>query len=324
MERAMETAVGYGLTQTVFDPGTVSVLNQVAGRLGKKAKVHIKVDTGMNRIGLRAEQEAQALAAVLERCGYVEATGIYTHFADADDPSGEGGLNAFSREQLRRFIRLKSFFSPSILAHAANSACSLLAPEARFQMVREGIALYGYPPVPTALPFRSALSWEAEVVQVKELAEGDAVGYGRTYNARQGTRIATVAVGYGDGYHRMGGNRAQMLVCGKRANVVGRICMDQSMIDVTGIEGVKPGSPAVLIGAQGNERIGADELANWMGTISYEVLVSVTGRVPRAYIHTQGQETNRSVSSGGTRTQTDRQPLRKKGGEEKRDAQGSI
>jgi len=284
MEDAMETAVKYGLTQTVFDPETLRALNRVAGYLGTKAVVHIKVDTGMNRIGLRTEEEAQALAAALTACEHVEARGIFTHFADADHPLADGGLNDFSIKQLQRFVQLKRFFQPTMLAHAANSASGLIAPCTYFQMVRAGIALYGYPPVPTHLPFQSALSWESEVVQVKELALGDTVGYGRAFTARQGTRIATVAVGYGDGYHRSGGNRAQMLVCGKRANVVGHICMDQTMIDVTGIDGVKVGSPVVLIGAQGNGRIGADELAAWMNTISYEMLLSITNRVHREYI----------------------------------------
>ena len=283
MERAMEAALEHGLIQTVFDPHTVLRLEETARAMGRTAQIHIKLDTGMGRIGLQTLQEAKALQEALGRCPHVKATGIYTHFADADNPSGEGGMNAFSKAQLERFLEMKSCFDPGLLAHAANSAMSLLAPQACFGMVREGIALYGYPPVKTELPFRHALRWESEVVHVKEVQPGSTISYGCTFTAQKGTRIATVAVGYGDGYHRAASNRAQMLVRGRRAPVVGRVCMDQTMIDVTGIEGVQAGDPVVLLGRQGEEEIDAGELAAWAGTISYEVLLAITPRVPREF-----------------------------------------
>jgi len=280
---AAAEAIRHDLTQTVFDPHMVRILDNTAKIAGKTAKVHIKLDTGMGRIGLCTEEEADALAEALQTAEHVTATGIYTHFADADNPPEEGGMNAYSRQQLERFMALRARFDPSLMAHAANSALSLLAPDACFQMVREGISLYGYPPVQTDLPFRHALRWESEVVHVKDVAQGSSIGYGRTFTAPGDMRVATVAVGYGDGYHRAGSNRAQMLVGGKRANVVGRVCMDQTMIDVTEIDGGEVGSPVVLIGRQGAEEISADELAAWAGTISYEVLLAVTTRVPREY-----------------------------------------
>ncbi len=285
MEKAAEEAIRYDLIQTVFDERMVRVLDEAAAKLHKAARVHIKLDTGMGRIGLQTEAEAQAVAQALGEALHVKATGIYTHFADADNPPQQGGMNAFSRKQLERFLQLKGYFDPNLQAHAANSALSLLAPEACFQFVREGISLYGYPPVATKLPFRHAMRWETEVVHVKEIGKGDTVGYGRTFTAEKNMRVATVAVGYGDGYHRAAGNRGQMLVGGKRAPIVGRICMDQTMIDVTQIEGVAAGSPVVLLGKQGAEEIGADELAAWADTISYEVLLAVTDRVPREYLH---------------------------------------
>ena len=284
MEKALEAAVQYDLIQTVFDPRTVFQLEEVAKALGKTAAVHIKLDTGMGRIGLRTHEEAHALGEALEACLHVRATGIYTHFADADNPSGTGNMNAYSQQQLNRFLELKSCFDPSLAAHAANSAMSLLAPQACFQMVREGISLYGYPPVRTDLPFQPALRWESEVVHVKEVGPGDSIGYGCTFTARESMRVATVAVGYGDGYHRSAGNRAQMLVRGRRVPVVGRVCMDQTMVDVTGIPDVQVGDPVVLLGTQGNEEIGAEELAAWAGTISYEVLLAITRRVPSEFI----------------------------------------
>ena len=155
-------------------------------------------------------------------------------------------------------------------------------------MIREGISLYGYPPVHTSLPFRHAIHWEAEIVHVKDVPEGARIGYGCTYTCEKPMRIATVAAGYGDGYHRAASNRGEMLVSGRRARIVGRVCMDQIMVDVSDIPGVKTGDIAVLIGRQGDGFIGADELGQWAGTISYEVLLSITARVSRTYLPVTG------------------------------------
>ena len=283
-EVAAEVAVERELTLTVFEPSMVRALEEAAQTLGKPAYVHIKLDTGMNRIGLKTEGEADALALALAQAPHVQATGIYTHFADADHLTDAGDVNAYTQQQLKEFETLRAHFDPSIPAHVSNSAMSLVAPEANFNMIREGISLYGYPPVPTGLDFRHVLRWESEVVYVKELCAGCSIGYGCTYTTDHPMRIATVAVGYGDGYHRLMSNRGQMLVNGKRANIVGRICMDQTMIDVTEIPDVQVGTQAVLIGQQGNETIGANELAAWAETISYEVLLAITTRVPRTYL----------------------------------------
>ena len=283
MEQAMDEAVRHNLIQTVFDPGTVALLNQVAKKQGKIARVHVKLDTGMGRIGLRTVEEAKALHEAIRKAGHVKATGIYTHFADADRPDANGMPNHFTRSQLERFRKLKTCFDPTLPAHAANSAFSLLERSDCFQMVRMGIALYGYPPVETDLPFRPALRWESEIVNVKNVSEGTPIGYGCTFTAPKDMRVATVAVGYGDGYHRTISNRGQMLAHGKRAAVLGRICMDQTMIDVTHIPGVQVGDQVVLLGKQGREEIDAEQLAAWAGTISYEVLLAITRRVPREY-----------------------------------------
>lgn len=285
MPRALEDAVRYDLTQTVFTPEMVRALEKEAAAQGKQALMHIKLDTGMNRIGLRTDEEAQALAEALEKAPHVRATGIYTHFADADNPLEDGGMNAFTRRQLERFIALRAYFGPGLTAHVANSAMSLLAPEAYFNMIREGISLYGYPPVPTKLPFAPAMSWYTEIVHVKRVNAGESIGYGCTYVAPRDMVVATAAVGYGDGYHRACSNRGAMLVHGRRAPIVGRVCMDQTMLDVTEIPGVQPGDETVILGRQGEERIDAVELADWAGTISYEVLLAITARVPRIYLH---------------------------------------
>ena len=280
MPRAASDCVRYGLTQTVFTPEAVAVLEREAAAQGREAPVHIKLDTGMNRIGLRTGEEADALSRALAQAPHVRATGVYTHLADADNPLPDGGMNAFTRAQLERFRALRLHFDPSIPAHAANSAMSLLAPEAYFNMIREGISLYGYPPVATRLPFKPALSWYTEIVHVKRISAGESIGYGCAYTAPRDMTVATAAVGYGDGDHR-----GAMLVRGARAPIVGRICMDQTMLDVTDIPGVETGDEAVILGRQGGGSIGAEELGAWAGTISYEVLLAVTARVPRIYLN---------------------------------------
>lgn len=287
MPAAVADAVSYSLTQTVFTPEMVALLEEEALRQGKPAMMHIKLDTGMNRIGLRTRQEAESLAQALKHAPHVHVTGVYTHFADADNPLADGALNDFSRLQLQRFQQLRAHFDPAIPAHVANSAMSLLAPEAYFSMIREGISLYGYPPVSTHLPFVPALSWLTEVVHVKTISAGETIGYGRTFTASREMRVATVAVGYGDGYHRACSNRGQVLIHGQYAPIVGRVCMDQTMVDVTHIPDVRPGDEVVLIGSQGGKTIDAEQLAQWAGTISYEVLLAITARVPRVYLHTK-------------------------------------
>lgn len=281
---SIEPCVRHGLTMTVFNPGMLMTMEAKAAQLQKTAFVHIKLDTGMGRIGLRTAEEALALADALANAPHVRATGIYTHFADADHMDDCGGLCGYSHNQLNTFETLRACFDPEIPAHASNSAMSLVSPEANFSMIREGISLYGYPPVPTELPFRHAIHWEAEIVHVKAVPAGCSIGYGCTFTAADTMTIATVAVGYGDGYHRAASNRGEVLVRGKRARIVGRVCMDQIMIDVTNIPDVKTGDVAVLIGRQGDGSIGADELAEWTSTISYEVLLSITARVPRVYL----------------------------------------
>lgn len=282
MPRSAEQAVRYRLTQTIFTPEMAERLEQEAVKQGMEALVHIKLDTGMNRIGLRTREEAELLAQTLAKCPHVRATGIYTHFADADNPT-DGTLNAYSRQQLARFNELRACFPQEIPSHVANSAMSLLAPEAYFNMIREGISLYGYPPVHTKLPFRPALSWRTEVVHIKQIEAGETIGYGRTFTAERPMRIATVAVGYGDGYLRSCSNRGEMLICGQRAPIVGRVCMDQTMLDVTHIPQCCVGDEVVIIGSQNEERITAEEVAAWADTIVYEVLLSMTARVPRRY-----------------------------------------
>ena len=285
MPAAAGEAVRYQLNQTVFTPEMVALLEKEAVRQGVDALVHVKLDTGMNRIGLRTDEEARELAQALANAPHVRVNGIYTHFADADNPCANGTLNVFSKQQLKRFHQLRAYFDTSIPSHVANSAMSLLAPEAYFDMVREGISLYGYPPVHTELAFEPALRWVTEVVHVKEIHAGETIGYGRTFKAERDMRVATVAVGYGDGYHRACSNRGQMLIRGVRVPIVGRVCMDQTMLDVTELPECCVGDEVVILGEQGVEKIDAEEVARWADTISYEVLLAITARVPRTYLN---------------------------------------
>lgn len=273
------TAAEHDLTLTVCSPEMVHAVAEAAA--GRPVSVHLKLDTGMNRIGARNAGEVAAVLDALAVCPNVRLTGAFTHFADAD-----GDDLSFTREQLGRFRALCALLPEGVTRHCANSAAiHRLMPEAAFDMVRMGISMYGYPPVETELPLKPFMTWRTRVTYVKTIQPGDAVSYGCTYRADRPVRVATIACGYGDGYHRACSGKAQVLVRGRRARVLGRICMDQMMADVTDIPGVMPGDVVTLMGRDGQETITAEEIASWAGTISYEVLLAATGRVDRTWLH---------------------------------------
>jgi alanine racemase len=271
---------------TIFDLDTAHALAETSVALGRTVRVHVKIDTGMARLGLPPQEAVpflQAVGRLREAAGAaLEVEGLYTHFATADSAD-----EAFAREQLDRFchmlaeLEVRGLRPP--LVHAANSAAVLRFPAARFDLVRSGIALYGLQPASeTPLPegFRPALSLHSEVAQVRELPAGAPVSYGASYRTPRPARIATVPAGYADGLRRSPPWQA-MLVRGRRAPVVGRITMDYAMLDVTDIAGVRRGDPVVLIGRQGDAGITAEEVAGWLGTINYEVTSTILPRVPR-------------------------------------------
>ncbi len=281
-DKGAEASVRFGLVQTVYDEDGVRRLAAACEKQGRAVSVHLKIDTGMGRIGARNENEIARVLAALDDCPAVRLTGAFTHFADADG-AGEG----YSLDQLRRFHALTARLPRGIVRHAAASAAMLRFPQARLDMVRAGIVMYGCetehtPPV----ALEPALEWLSEITYVKTLAAGQSVSYGRTFTADADMRVATVAVGYGDGYHRALSGRGFMLAGGRRCRILGRVCMDQTMIDVTDVPDAREGAPVVLIGKQGDERITAGELAAWAGTISYEMLLAPTARVPKEYINT--------------------------------------
>jgi alanine racemase len=277
-------AVRLGLCATVFDRATAAAFSQAAQALAGVARVHVKVDSGMHRLG-RPPAEVADLLADLRRLPHLEVEGLFTHLAMADDLSPAG--QAATAAQLACFedllVELSAAGLRPPMAHAANSAALLTRPEARFDLVRPGIALYGLAPSADvgATGLSPALAWKTQVAGVRAVAAGEAVGYGHAWRARRASRIATIPVGYADGFRRGPSTWRHVLVRGQPAPVVGRVSMDQTTIDVTDIPGARQGDEVVLIGRQGAQGITVDEVAAWLGTIGYEVVSAILARVPR-------------------------------------------
>lgn len=270
-----------GLTPTVYTEEMLEGLSQAAGEAG--VSVHLKVDTGMHRLGASSEVAVE-LAGKIAATSNVELGGVWTHLAAADEVE-----NPCTADQLQEFERVfGAINAPSALRHAANSAGAIYHRGARYSFVRAGISIYGVPPsagrpLPDGLTLRPALSWKAKVAFAKQLPAGAPVGYGLTYRLPARGRVATIPVGYADGYFRSLGNRAEVLIHGKRFPVAGAVSMDNITVDL-GEAHVDPGDDVVLLGRQGNEEITATELAERAGTISYEVLARIGKRVPRVYV----------------------------------------
>lgn len=283
-EEAALAVAAADLVQVVFDEARILALSEAGEKLARRVKLHLKLDTGMNRIGVRTRQEAQALTRLIDSLPGVELTGCFTHMATADEED-----RARTDAQLARFRELTEAIAQvhpePITRHAANTASIFRFPEAQFDMVRGGIALYGCPPVPEVTTLRPAMRWATRAVYVKTIAPGDQVSYGGLFEAKRDTVVMTVPVGYADGYRRGLSQKGCVLVRGRRAPILGRVCMDQIMVDVTDIPSARAGDEVVLLGRQGDEEISAEEMAGWLDTISYEVLCSPSARVPRLHIH---------------------------------------
>lgn len=285
---ASALAVKFGITLTVFRKELIMALETAAKATGQKARVHLKIETGMSRIGVNPGKDLEDLLNVLESAGSVEVEGMFTHLAAADTDSD------FTRRQIDLFRKAidqanARGIRPSI-CHAANSAAIETYPDSYFDAVRPGIMIYGYSPNPRApvVEVAPVMSWKARAVHAKTLPVGATVGYGRTYAAMGESRIITIPLGYADGYSRVLSDRAYVLVKGQKAKIAGRICMDQMMIDVTNLGAIDVGEEVVLMGRQGDQSITADDMADWLGTISYEVLTSVSRRVLRVYLDDEG------------------------------------
>ncbi|MDR2656299.1 MAG: alanine racemase [Oscillospiraceae bacterium] len=281
---ALDEVIAHRLTQTVFLPEHAAMLDKAASRMDSTAFVHLKVDTGMNRIGARGKS-LDALADAVDAADHVRVTGMFTHLAASDSLDSDD--MDYTRAQIAAFMSavlfMKERFGP-IVAHAANSAGYLAWPQSRLDMSRLGIALYGAPPLPTNVPVRPAMRWVTQAANIHDIPAESCVGYGRSFTCARETRVMTFPVGYADGYHRALSNKGFVLVRGVKAPIIGRVCMDQCMANVTGIPGVSVGDEVVLLGSQGGDAITADELAGWAGTISHEVFCAVSPRVPRVVI----------------------------------------
>ena len=258
-------------------------VEQAAAAAGTRARVHLKIDTGMERIGVH-HYSAEGLLEAAARSPHLEVEGIYSHFANADAED-----LAHARLQLERFHEVLRFYErrslPVPLRHIANSAALLRMPESHLDLVRPGILLYGvypYPGAPNTIEVKPALSWRSRVVYFKVVEAGSPVSYGSTWHSDHRLRVVTVPVGYGDGYFRSMSDRAQVILRGQRHPQVGRICMDQIMVNIEWSTGYN-GDEVVLIGEQGAAQVTVEELAEWAGTIPYEILTAINGRVPRLY-----------------------------------------
>ncbi len=287
--RRAEEILRRRVTQTVFSLDLARALSDAAVRLGTEVRVHVKVDTGMGRVGFQAGFDAVKSVVAIHALPNVVVEGMYTHFATADEPDP-----AFTLQQFERFTGIASELGRIgvhvPILHACNSAALARFPSMHLDVVRPGLALYGIAPKdcpgfgPGGLGLRPALSLKSNLILVKDIEPGASVSYGRRFVAARPSRIGTIPIGYADGYSRSLGGRADVLVGGRRAPIVGRICMDSCMADLTDLPGsAATGDEVVLVGRQGGEEITADEIADRMGTISYEVVCLAGKRVPRAY-----------------------------------------
>ena len=275
----------HNLTLTASSVEKLEQVEVAAAQLGMPARVHLKIDTGMERIGVHYYSAEVLLEASL-RCRNVTIEGIYSHFASADAAD-----LSYARLQLERFQEVLRFYErhslpPPPLRHMANSAAILQLPESYFDLVRPGIVLYGVYPsreVARTIPVRPALTWKSNVVYFKVVKPGHPVGYGSTWQSDHLVRMITVPVGYGDGYFRSMSNKAEVIVRGKRYPVVGRIAMDQITVNIEW-DSAYNSDEVLLIGEAGGAVITVDDLAEWAGTIPYEILTNINTRVPRVYV----------------------------------------
>ena len=290
--------IGFDLTQTVWSFNTAQALSHVAVSSNKQIKVHLKIDTGMGRLGLlpdcrrppatdqnlmgNAIREAESISSLAG----LKLEGVYTHFATADSSD-----KVYAGKQFKIFIdflnELRSDGLNPPLCHAANSAAIIDMPETHLDMVRAGIAIYGLYPSDEVnkrkIVLKPAMTLKSKIVHLKKVPPGFKVSYGSTYQTPKSTTIASIPVGYADGFNRLLSSRGQMLVRGRRAPIVGRVCMDQTMLDVGHIPDVDLEDEVVIFGRQEDESITVDEIAATLNTINYEIVSALTARVPRIY-----------------------------------------
>ena len=282
-----ETLINQEITPTVFRSDVLHQLDEIAGKMNVKAPVHIKVDTGMTRIGIRPDKEGAAFVKEALACKNLVVEGIFTHFSKADEADKE-----FANGQLQKFLAFvaeceKENDFTFKLVHCSNSAGIIDMPDANLDLVRAGIILYGMWPSEdvnkTVLDLEPVLSLKSHIVYIKDVKAGIPVSYNGTYITDKTTRIATIPVGYADGYPRNLSNTGTVIIKGKRAPIIGRVCMDQFMVDVSDIPECREGDEVTLIGRDGDENITMEELGDISGRFNYEFACEIGKRTPRVF-----------------------------------------
>ncbi len=281
-----EELVKLDIRPAIYSYEDAEALSEVAESLGKRAKIHIKVDSGMSRIGFSPDEAGIAEAAKIIGLPGIEIEGIFTHFAKADEVDKTPAL--MQRERMKNFIAgMEKAGAKIAVKHIDNSAGAMELHSEGFDMMRLGIVIYGLYPSPEidrSVVIKPAMTFKSKVVHVKTVPAGRGVSYGWTFETEKETRIATVSAGYADGYPRSQSGTGEVLIHGKRARILGRVCMDQFMIDVTDIDDVAVGDEVVLFGRQGDEEITVEEVAEPANSFNYELVCNISRRVPRVYL----------------------------------------
>lgn len=288
-DECLHITVQYGIMQTIFTYEQAKRLSAEAMRLNKEAEIHIKVDTGMRRLGFQVNEESFNAIKEISKMDYLNIKGIYTHFAKADERD-----KTFTHNQMKRYFEMVDQLEQRGvdvgIKHVANSAGIIDLPEYHLDMVRAGIMLYGLYPSDDVqknhVDLHEAMQLKARIAHIKEIAAGDGVSYGQRFIASENRTIATLPLGYADGFTRLLSFKAMVLINGSKCPVVGTICMDQCMVDVTGID-VKSGDEVVLFGKSNGETHSIDAVAKLLGTINYEIVCMMGKRIPRVYKENQ-------------------------------------
>ncbi len=279
---------------TVYNIETITALGHLAQKSGRKISFHLKIETGTNRQGVESEK-IENFASAIKQYSFLILKGVSTHFANIEDTTDHSYAN-YQLEEFNKIVsKIKSLGLQPEYRHTACSAALLLFEETKFELVRPGIAIYGlWPSKETYLSYRLSggsnsilnpiLTWKTRVIQIKEVPSDAFVGYGCTYRTMSKTRLAILPVGYYDGYDRSLSNLSYVLIRGRRAPVRGRICMNLTMVDITDIEGIELEEPVILLGADGGERISADQIAGWAQTVNYEIISRINGTIPRIIV----------------------------------------
>lgn len=285
---AYEEMIRQDIRPAVFRRDSLEQWEEASKRVGKNAMLHIKVDTAMSRIGIRPDEEGLAFVKELKKYPHLTVEGIFTHFSRADETELIHPLNQFVE-----FMKFVTWVEQECdmdipIKHCSNSAASMRMQQANLDVVRLGISQYGMWPSQDVqreeIDLRPALSLKSHIVYIKTITEGTQVSYGGTFQAEKDMRIATIPVGYGDGYPRSLSNRGYVLIRGKKAPILGRVCMDQFMVDVSHIDGVMENDEVTLVGTDGKERISMDALGQLSGRFHYELACDFGKRIPRVYV----------------------------------------